>query len=195
MSKIITIFIVLGIAGGIFFLYTKPHYDNIQEVKAEVAQFDTALDKAKELQELKRALLARYNTFTSENLNRLSRLLPDHVDNVRLVLDLDSMAARYGMAIQNVVINRSAESASNEATVLGALTAQANAHDSLTMQFNTRGTYTNFVNFMQDLESGLRIVDVVALSIEPDGGNDTEGAAPTEPTYNYNITIRTYWLK
>lgn len=195
MSKIIIIIVGLSLAGGVFFLYTKPAYDDIQTTKQEVAQFDAALDKAKELQELKRALLARYNTFTTDNLNRLSRLLPDHVDNVRLVLDLDSMAARYGMAIQNVVINRAAETQEDQTTVLGALTAQASTFDSLTLQFNTRGTYNNFVSLMQDLESGLRIVDVVALSIEPEQIETQDGQAMTDPVYRYNITVRTYWLK
>lgn len=195
MSKIVITLVGLGLAGGIFFLYTKPAYDQIQITKQEVAQFEAALDKARELQELKRALLARYNTFTTDDLNRLSRLLPDHVDNVRLVLDLDSMAARYGMAIQNVVINRAAQSEEEQATVLGALAAQASTYDSLTLQFNTRGTYGNFVNLMQDLESGLRIVDVVALSIEPEQTQTQEGETISDPIYRYNITVRTYWLK
>jgi len=197
MTKIIAIFVALGIAGGVFFLYTKPTYDEVQRIKAEVSQFDAALNKARELQDLKRTLLARYNTFTSEQLNRLTRLLPDHVDNVRLVLDLDSMASRYGMAVQNVVINRAAETdKASQQTVLGALTAQSSVSDSLTMQFSMRGTYTNFVSFLEDLESGLRLVDLVALSLQADN-DSTESAdgAPQEPRYTYNVTIRTYWLK
>lgn len=196
MSKILTIFITLGIAIGVFFLYTKPAYDKIQGIKDDVAQFDAALDKARELQELKRSLLARYNTFTSEQLNRLTHLLPDHVDNVRLVLDLDSAAQRYGMAVQNVIINKGAEAANAQPqTVLGSLAAQSVAYDSVTMQFTLRGTYPSFVGFMQDLEAGLRLVDLVALSVEPEAIAKEGEAAQEEPVYRYNVTIRTYWLK
>lgn len=188
--------IMLAIAGGVFFVYTKPTYDKIDTLKAEISQFDSALDKSKEMQELKRSLLSRYNTFTSEQLNRLSRLLPDHVDNVRLVLDLDSLASRYGMAVQNVVVDRDLSVVNQEQTVIGALSAQAAQYDSLTMQFATRGTYASFVAFLKDLESSLRIVDLVALTVDPDStpvGPDGEPLG--DPIYRYNVTLRTYWLK
>lgn len=187
---------MLAIAGGVFFVYTKPTYDNIDTLKAEISQFDSALDKSKEMQELKRSLLSRYNTFTSEQLNRLGRLLPDHVDNVRLVLDLDSLASRYGMAVQNVVIDRDLSVVKQEQTVIGALSAQAAQYDSLTMQFATRGTYNSFVGFLKDLESSLRVVDLVALSIDPDSSTvGPDGEPLADPIYRYNVTLRTYWLK
>lgn len=191
MIKTIATFVMLGIAGGVFFMYTKPTYDAVQGVKAEVAQFDAALDKARELQELKRQLLARFNTFSTEQLNRLSHLLPDHVDNVRLVLDLDSIASRYGMAIQNVVIDR--PDAGKTETVIGALTNQGNLYESLTMQFSLRGTYGSFTMFLRDLESSLRLVDMVALTIQQEAPE--EGVARAEPVYRFNMTVRTYWLK
>lgn len=200
MSKILTTVIMLGIAAGVFFVYTKPTYDKVDALKGEIAQFDGALDKSKEMQELKRSLLARYNTFTSEQLNRLTRLLPDHVDNVRLVLDLDSLASRYGMAVQNVVINRDLASVEQSQTVIGTLSAQATRYDSLTLQFATRGTYPNFIAFLKDLESSLRIVDLVGLTIDPEAVapiKDESGKeiAPLEPLYRFNVTLRTYWLK
>ena len=200
MSKILTTLIMLGIAAGVFFVYTKPTYDKVDTLKSEIAQFDGALDKSKEMQELKRSLLSRYNTFTSEQLNRLTRLLPDHVDNVRLVLDLDSLASRYGMAVQNVVINRDLASLEQSQTVIGTLSAQATRYDSLTLQFATRGTYPNFMTFLNDLESSLRIVDLVGLTIDPEPivtGTDEAGedVAPLEPVYRYSDTLRTYWPK
>lgn len=193
MVKLIAIFITIGISGGIFFLYTKPTYDKVSAMKARMGEFNAALDKARELQELKRSLLSRYNTFTSDQLNRLTRLLPDHVDNIRLILDLDTMAARYGMTIQNVVVNKGAEEQAQQESVLGALSDQASTFDSLTMQFALRGTYGQFLSFIQDLESGLRLVDIAALSIDRETGDDTSKSA--EPMYRYNVTIRTYWLK
>ena len=59
-------------------------------------------------EQLKQSLLSRFNAFKTEDLDRLRKLLPDHVDNVRLILDLDNLAARHGMALQNVVISEPA---------------------------------------------------------------------------------------
>src|SRR3989338_10618623 len=101
-----TIFSVAGlaIAGAAFILFTQPNYDTAKALEAQIAEYNQALDKAAELQQLKQSLLSRYNAFNPADLDRLHKLLPDHVDNVRLVLDLDNLAARNGMALQNVLI-------------------------------------------------------------------------------------------
>jgi len=81
------IFVIVAI--GLFFGYVDPVYDDVKVLRAEEARFIDALDRSKELQQIKDQLLAKYNTFSSADLERLQKLLPDNVDNVRLVLDLD----------------------------------------------------------------------------------------------------------
>jgi len=193
MTKIIISILAFVVAGVLFVGYTRPTYEKVQAIRADIVKFDQALEKSRELQELKRGLLSRYNTFTEANLSRLNRMLPDHVDNVRLVLDLDNLASRYGMAVQNVLISRGNDE-EQVATVLGSLGAQNTKYDSLAMQFATVGTYSNFVRFLEDLESSLRIVDLVSLTIEP-AIISNEGVILEEPLYEYNVAIRTYWLK
>jgi Tfp pilus assembly protein PilO len=74
---------------------------------------------------------------------------------------------------------------------LGAINAQTSIYDSLTMQFSMRGTYANFVSFMNDLESSLRLVEVETITLNPDVSATVQG----EPVYRISITVRTYWLK
>ncbi|PIR86273.1 hypothetical protein COU13_01940 [Candidatus Kaiserbacteria bacterium CG10_big_fil_rev_8_21_14_0_10_43_70] len=193
MTKIIISIIAFVVAAALFLGYTRPAYEKVQSVKGDIGQFDEALQKSRELQELKQGLLSRYNTFSEADLLRLRKLLPDHVDNVRLVLDLDNLAGRYKMAVQNVLISRGAPE-EQAATVLGSLGTQSEVFDNLTMQFATVGTYSNFVSFLEDLESSLRIVDLVSLTIEQTSISN-EGDELEEPIYEYNVAIRTYWLK
>lgn len=196
MTKLLTALLALSAAAGIFIVYTRPAYNTAKSIQGEITQYDAALDKSRELQELKRSLLSRYNTFSSDQLARLGKLLPDHIDNVRLTLDLDSMAARHGMAIQNVTLNTPTKKTDDTKkvtpTVIGALGGKQKTYESLTLQFVTAGTYSDFISFMNDLESSLRIVDIVGLTIEPSGGNSDTAK---EPMYRYNVSIRTYWLK
>jgi len=193
MTKIIISIMAFVVAAALFLGYTRPAYEKVQSVKGDIGQFDEALQKSRELQELKQGLLSRYNTFSEADLLRLRKLLPDHVDNVRLVLDLDNLAGRYKMAVQNVLISRGAPE-EQAATVLGSLGTQSEVFDNLTMQFATVGTYSNFVSFLEDLESSLRIVDLVSLTIEQTSISN-EGDELEEPIYEYNVAIRTYWLK
>ena len=178
-------------AGAIFFTYTQPQYDAVQKVNASVAQYDLALLKANELQQLKQTLLTRYNTFDPAQVARLQKLLPDHVDNVRLILDIDSMAGKHGMALQNVVVNSAGTAQVNQASV-GAVGASKTKYDSLTIKFSTLGNYQTFKQFIADIEQSLRVADLVALSISrvSDGS-----VSSVEPVFTYDITLRTYWLK
>lgn len=203
---------IIGVvfAGGVFFFYTKPAYDSVQEARLNIAQYDAALGKATELQTLKQTLLSRFNTFDINDLDRLQKLLPDHVDNVRLILDLDNLAGRYGLALQNVDVSSSQKQVAKNQTALGAIGTSNQKYDSLTLSFGTTATYTEFVQFISELESSLRIVDLVSLSITSGVGTGSSAAnvtnafpitgtkttlAKSEPLYTFNITLRTYWLK
>jgi len=195
--RLVIAIIGVGLAGGIFFFYTKPAYDGVQETQARITEYDTALDKAAELQKLKQTLLSRYNAFNPTDLDRLQKLLPDHVNNVRLILDLDNLAGTYGLSLQNVDVSNSEAQRAKSQTAIGAIGSSNQKYESLTLTFGTRATYSDFIKFLGDLESALRIVDLVSLSISADSGAAPSGAgaAVPEPLYTYNISLRTYWLK
>ncbi|MBI2048683.1 MAG: type 4a pilus biogenesis protein PilO [Parcubacteria group bacterium] len=197
MTKIFSTILALAVAGAVFFVYTQPAYISVKALQVRITEYNAALDKARELQELKRSLLAKYNTFSSEQLDRLTRMLPDHVDNVRLVLDIDNMATRYGMAVQNVVISKHEKTEKTAATVIGSIGEQKQKYDALTLEFSTRGTYANFTKFIQDLETSLRLVELDAFSIDPEQvpKADEKTGVVLEPIYRYNLTLRTFWLK
>lgn len=189
MTKTILAIIGLSIAGATLFFYTQPTYDSVRAMEAEIGEYNQALEKAAELQALKQSLLSRYNAFNPADVDRLHKLLPDHVDNVRLVLDLDNLAARHGMALQNVTLSNPTQDA--QKTAIGAIGTSRQKFNSLTLKFATHGTYPDFKGFIQDLEKSLRIVDLVSLSLQEADTNQSG----QEPRYRYDITIRTYWLK
>jgi Tfp pilus assembly protein PilO len=194
MARFIIALIGFSVSGAVFMFYTMPTYDSVRLMQGQIAEYDQALDRSNELQERKQTLLTRRNSFQEEDIERLHKLLPDHVDNVRLVLDFDNLASRHGLAIQNVVVGRGADD--------GALGKKAPSEvigggkknfDSLTLKFSTHGSYKDFVAFMQDVESSLRIVDLVALNFAPISGNQEAEGVDVE--YRFDVTIRTYWLK
>ena len=178
-------------------MYTQPTYDHVQAVAAQNAQYDAALTKAAELQQLKQSLLSKYNSFDQTNLSKLQTMLPDQVDNIRLILDMDNIANLHGMALQNVSI--STPNASQAAGAVGAISAGGRKYDSITMSFSTHGTYSQFKSFLDDLEASLRIVDVVSLSFTSAASNGDQSvsipAQGADPSYSYTMTIRTYWLR
>ncbi|HEY4521391.1 MAG TPA: type 4a pilus biogenesis protein PilO [Candidatus Paceibacterota bacterium] len=199
MSKMLSAIIVFVLAAGIFFFYTKPAYTgpgtferpSVNEMKAQIVQYEDALEKVAELEQVKQKLLSRYNSFNPQDIERLETLLPDHVDNIGLILELDGLASKYGMTLENVDVNSSAQGGGEQSGELGeSIGIEGEKYDSLTLNFSTFGTYEKFKSFMQDLEASLRIVDLASLTFAAQ-----ETSSGGQPTYNFDISIRTYWLK
>lgn len=198
MGKTIFALIGLILAGGIFFMYTKPTYAgpamgsgvSIGELQAQIQQYEEALEKAAQLQQLKQKLLTRYNSFNPDDINRLQTMIPDHVDNIGLILELDNLASHYGMALENVDVSSDA-AAQGQGAAVGAIGGGNQKYESLTLSFGTYGTYEDFLSFLLDLESSLRLVDLVSLTVE----QNSDAAQKGERTYHYDIKLKTYWLK
>ncbi len=169
------------IAGGIFLGFIDPTLAQVKELRAEQAKFDEALNRSKELQQVRDQLLSKYNTFPQGDVDRLEKLIPDNVDNVRLILDLDSTASRYGMRIRNVALLKD-ESRTQRGQVG---ISDENKYDSLIVSFSVSGSYASFLSFLTDLERSLRLVDVMSVSFTSNQSG----------IYDYSIALKTYWLK
>lgn len=171
----------IAIAAGIFFGFIDPAYKNVQSLRTEEAQFDQALSRSKELQQVRDQLLSRYNVIPQSNIDRLQKLLPDNIDNVRLILDIDSIAARYGMRTRNVQLQ-----AVDDRSGRGQVGQDDKAYQSVVLTFSVTGSYSVFRSFVEDLEQSLRLVDVVGIAFSSTSNGDV---------YDYTVSIKTYWLK
>lgn len=178
MSNIISILLILASFGG-FFMYVDPTYMEIQKARAEKAEYTRALDNSKQLQRERDKFLEKYNAIDPNDMAGLLKLLPDNIDNVRLIIDIDEMAKDHGLPIGGF----KAETAAENSKVIGV--GKAN-YGTLNLSFSISASYVAFLSFMKDLEKSLRILDITAISFS---ANDAGSV------YDYNVTVKTYWLK
>ncbi len=208
MTKIILSFIFIGVAGALIFGYVKPTFDSAKKIKTDTLQYDKALSRASEIQTLKRTLLSRFNLFSTDKKSRLRQLLPDHVDNVHLILDIDGIASVRGIRIGSVKVQRAVDTDTDvqigsSAVGFNSASAAAKPYQTIVLEFSAVATYDEFKAFLQDLERSLRIVDLVDLSISQAGrvGTGSIGGILGEEDidqpnmYKFDVGIRTYWLK
>jgi hypothetical protein len=177
MNNIISVVVILT-SIGIFFGYVDPTYTDVKALRLEKSDYDRALNNSNELQDEKKKLLAKLEAMPDTNLDAISKLLPDNIDNIRLIIDVDEMAKTYGMRIRNFKTDTS-----DKKDTIG---KDNGAYGTLTLTFSTAATYSTFLAFMRDLERSLRVIDVTSISF-----NATEA----NPIYDYSVTIKTYWLK
>ena len=177
--KILFPLIALLVAVGVFFGYTSPAYQEVKKLKATEAQYDDALARSRDLIALRDRLQETFKAIPPDDLAALTKLLPDHIDNIRLLLDLTKMAEQYGMRLSGA--NLGAPPAGGQS-----LSASGKRYDSVTVGFSVAASYETFKQFLHDLESSLRLLDVVGLSFTPSAQGNL---------YEFTLNVRTYWLK
>lgn len=180
MKNIISIILIV-LAIALFALFTNPRYVGVRELSVEQQRFDDALDRSKELVALRDALLSKYNSIKTEDLERIDTMLPDSIDTVRLIIDINTLASRYGMSLTNISIGLP-----DEAQADGALGPSSEDFGRLSLSFTVLSSYDRFRAFTADLERSLRLVDITSLSFGP-----AEASGVTA----YNVSFTTYWLK
>lgn len=185
------ILITLAVLTFIFFI--DPQNKEVQSLLKQKQENDTMLGLAQELTDKRKTLDNAYTAISIEEKQRLSKLLPDTVDNVRLILDINNVAEKRGLLIRDIAVTREGEKTEN--TPRNTMTSVDTAGDigTITLSFSVTAPYDQFISFLKDLEQALRIVDVRALEVSPASTPNAPRNANT--LYTFAITLDTYWLR
>lgn len=175
MNKNTTAVILIVLSIGIYFTFTRYKMEEIASVRKVNDEYQQAIDKSLELVKIRDSIFENYNSISVTDRERLNKLIPDNVDNVRLIIDVkDDIAARHGLALKNIK-TASPEPSKDPASKFGVVT----------LSFDVNSTYENFISFLKDLESSLRIMDISKLVLT--SGDNGQ--------FNFAVEIKTYWLK
>lgn len=194
-----TILIIASL--GLFFLFINPTYVEVKDLKVKVDSYNEALNNSKKLQSVRDVLVSKYNGFAPDDIDRLGKLLPDNVDNIKLVLEIQKVSAQFNMNVENIKYDtlKQDTTGTNTANTFAAAAAPGPKKDygDFNLEFSVKGSYSNFVGFLDSLEKSLRIVDIQSLSFSSADVSTQTGAAGATPKdfYKYDFKIKTYWLK
>ncbi len=185
MRSLIPIFLV-AVSLGLYYTYINPQYAAVQELKSQSNQYQLALDKAKELEQERDVLLTKYNNFSQEDINRINRILPNKVNTVKLITDIDSVAARYGITIRSVSVTQTNLDNAQAVVTEG---VPEKLYNTTTIAFKFSSTYPNLVQFLKDLEKSVQMIDMQFVRFEVGESDDSSGV------HSYEVSFNTYWLK
>ena len=202
MLRLITPIILIALSIGGFVLFVSPMYKETNVLKEHVSSYNQALDNSKALENERDKLTKKYSAIDPVNLDKLQKLLPDNVDNIRLILEIEKIASPYGMILKDVKYeteSKADKAAPNTTggvgTVAGGTQIKQNSKEYGTwdLGFSIEGKYNDFINFTKDLESNLRIVDIASIQFNSDV--PLTGAKSFSESYKYSFKVKTYWLK
>jgi Tfp pilus assembly protein PilO len=182
---------------GIFVALVVPRYQIVQATRADVAAYTADLATATQLQQSRQSLIAQYNTIQKSDLDNIQTLLPDSVDNIRLIIQMNALATKDGLSsLRSVDYNAddvsAADSSSTAATSATDPTANL-PYGQFVMSFQTSGQYSNFLSFLSDLQQNLRLIDVTNIVFTE--ATDANGNQTVASGLTYKVTLTTYWLK
>jgi Tfp pilus assembly protein PilO len=200
MMRIILPILLLGVSVASFFFFTFDAYKEIKTLRVTTGEYNTALANFNQLQKVRDTLRDQYNTFSTSDLTRLDKLLPDYVDNIRLVIEIQNMAVRYGLTLTNVKFSIPGKATTAQGGKASPENSQTLAlmnkeYGVFELEFSTVGPYENFVKFSKDVEKSLRLVDIMSVGFSSTDPVRTGGIVSTGTVYKYDFKIRTYWLK
>lgn len=203
MNRNITATILIVLAVGIYATYTRGVWNDAVAVKTVNDQYATAVNSAEELVSVRDQVLKSYNDISASDRGRLDEMIPNTEDNIRLIIDLNSVALQHNFSLKNITAADNSGSAGSGNTpasgsspapsplpIAGAASAPklsitAPSLGVVTVSFSVTAPYQQFISFMQDLEANLRIMDITHLTVS---ANDTG-------TYDFSVQLNTYWLR
>ncbi len=191
-----------GIAG--FLLITQPVYNEALVIKEEADTYKEALANSEILQKERDRLTEKFNSFNQSDLDRLEKIVPDSVDNIKLILEIQEVAQNQGILISNVEFEPEqfvdATEASPEQT---RSQQQANLrrpgsatnldYEVFDLEFSVAGKYGAFIDFMRLLEQSLRVVDIKSIAFTPGTSEDRDKVFTDD--YRYTFRVNTFRLK
>ncbi len=174
--------LLISVSLALFYVFIDPRLEAVRDLVEEENQYQEAIAKAEELMVVRDQLLSQYNSIPDGDLDRLERIVPDSVNFVKLVADIDSVAGRYGIAPRGIEVKEVLD----ESLGIGD-TASLTPYLSSTITFSFVSSYENLVNFLTDLEKSLQMIDIKSITFSTEG-EDSD-------LHNFNVSFDTYWLR
>ncbi len=170
--------ILIVVAVGLFFFQVNPLYGDIKTLRTESSQYDEALKIADQLTDLRSELSTKLDSFSQADLDRLDHFLPNKIDTVRVILDVDGIASRDSVKLRNLNII--------DATPKDGGKAGKSPYNTLDVSFSFTSSYAQGIKFIQDIQSSLRLLDVSKAVLK--NAKDNSGQ------YDFDMTLSTYWI-
>ncbi len=172
MIRTITPLFSIIIALLIFFFFSQPKFAEIKQTQSEAAQYLTAASKAEEINAELSQKLTEKRAYPVEALERLDALVPESIDEIKILNDLNEMAKSHNMLFGNVTVTKP-EPFTGAEPVAVTSTQVVDYADLVTtdISFSLIGSYEQFKDFLSDLEQSIVMLEVLKITFTAGEGS------------------------
>lgn len=178
MSSIsIIAYLILTLSIGYAFVY--PSFGDVSKLLDQKQKYLDSLETVNNIENKKNELLTKFNEISDVDKKNIETVLPDSLNFVRLISQIDAVAANYGISISRISSKRTSSSGG----ISTEDTQPQKDYNSSIIGFSFVASYDRFNAFLRDLEKSLRILDIRSAKLE----------TQEDGVYSYDIEFETYW--
>jgi hypothetical protein len=181
MFRTLTPIFSIVIAVAVFFFFAQPMFSEIKVVQDETNEYRIAVEKASEFNQLLQSLISKRNAFSARERERLEALVPDNIDEVKLLVDLEGIAKSHGMLLGNIMVSELTP-ATATADDEGSRIDSRESFSSVDISFDVIGNYEQLRSVLTDIERSLVLMEIVNITFE----------SSSFDLQQYSITVRAY---
>lgn len=201
---------------GFAFFYVTPLYGEINTQRADLQVLNESAKDTEKIQQVINETLKNLNSVDPMVIKRLETFMPESIDDVRFVNNIQGIGVRNNLAVSNIKIEDKAnEIKVGSAGKDGAPTApeplsltvktvgsssQKNKYVTTKVTFDVVASYEEFRLFANDLEESLGLINITELSFQEykEGkvvASKTVREGAPIPLYAFKVGVETYSLK
>ncbi len=185
-TKLIFIVVAVVLAGGIYFLFVSPQWQDAKVLQAELSSRREELKKTEEFSSTYLGLRAKYARMIEEGRGEeINSIIPHAREIPEMLVQLEAIAAQTG---NGGAVMRSID--------FGAGPSSGGMPDilNITLQMNAR--YEAFKEYLERLSRNRRLFDVTTITFSSSaGGGLEEGGTAEEPAYDFSLGLKTYFQR
>lgn len=186
MNRYILPVILVILSASIYVSVIDPTYTEIVQQKAKEVELTNFLSDAKQANEKLAKIKDAYAAFPAGSEQSLSTILPDSIDPIKFIIEIESIAHIHGLVLKGP----KADASDDDKTAAG-------KYNTSKLTFSVAAPYPVFEQFLKDIQDSLALRDMTNVSFTADtvsADSAPRNQRPESIIYDYNVSITSYAL-
>lgn len=184
--------IFIFLAFVVFAMLIKPSYEETQKLRADVLSRQNFIQNQKSLTEQFKKLVSQYDSQEKAQEN-ISLILPQNPAIGEALTQINGLLDLNHLNVLSFNINRPLLQSYSSSNTNSTSTQVIKPLGTIDINFKVVGNYSDFKNFLNQLETNIRIFNVKTLNISPVIIVSGDKNQSQNKTLSYDISITTYY--
>lgn len=184
------IIVLFGASVYIFFSLGLNEWDKVQESRTELAEREMVLDYLNELITKFREQLS-YSNDINQQISLIEATLPSSMKMSEIVAIVEALAQEANVEISQMSFTTLSQNQTLETSQPEGLMISNNLPQIITVELNAKASYSDFKNFISNIEQEQRLIDLQAIDMNSQA---QEGSQESSQSFNLRLSLNTYYI-